>query len=72
MSNNPSFRCPVCRARQTLRDECRRCEADLRLVVRAHLRVAFLVAQRQQARTGGDRLNEQTIAAELELLAPRL
>lgn len=71
MSNNPSFRCPVCRARQTLRDECRRCEADLRLLVRAHRRVAFLVAERQQARASGNVSREQAIAAELNLLAPK-
>ncbi len=71
MSNDPSFQCPVCRARQTLRDTCRRCTADLRLVVRAHRRVAHLVAQRQRAQAEGDWLREQAVAVELSLLAPR-
>ena len=70
MSNSPDFRCPVCRARQALTDACRRCQADLRLVVRAHRRVAHLMSQQRQARVDGDRLLEQSLAAELRLLAP--
>jgi hypothetical protein len=35
MSNEPAVRCPVCRAQQTARDECRRCGADLTLYVQA-------------------------------------
>jgi hypothetical protein len=66
-----TFRCPVCRARQTLRDECRRCRADLRLVARAHRRAHYLLAQRQQARTSGDVHRERLIAAELAQLAPQ-
>lgn len=35
MSDESAFRCPVCRAVQTLRETCRRCQADLRLVMRS-------------------------------------
>ncbi|MEM9660228.1 MAG: hypothetical protein AAF961_17835 [Planctomycetota bacterium] len=72
MSSSPSFRCPVCRAQQTLRDECRRCQADLRLVVRARRRVAYPVAERRRAKADGDAAVEQQAAAELKLLAPKL
>ena len=70
MSDDPEFRCPVCRARQTLRETCRRCQADLRLVARAHRRVAYLRGQREQARMSGDRERERTLAAEVRWLAP--
>lgn len=70
MSDDPAFRCPVCRARQTLRETCRRCQADLRLVARAHRRVAYLTAQREQARGNGDRELERIFADELHWLAP--
>ena len=36
------FRCPVCRARQKLSLQCRRCKADLALVYRARNRLAHL------------------------------
>lgn len=70
-ADNPSFRCPACRARQTLREECRRCRADLSLVARAHRRVHYLIVQRQQARTCGDRRREQSLTTELQQLAPK-
>ncbi|MEX0716494.1 MAG: hypothetical protein WD066_07905 [Planctomycetaceae bacterium] len=66
----PSFRCPACRARQTLRDQCRRCAADLALVARAHRRVKFLIAQRRHARARGEQEREHALAAELRRLAP--
>jgi hypothetical protein len=70
MSDDPGFRCPVCRAAQTFRATCRRCQADLRLVVRAHRRAAYLKRQLEQARAGGDRQREQALADELRWLAP--
>lgn len=70
MSDDPAFRCPVCRAKQTLRETCRRCKADLRLVARVHRRMAYLMAQQEQARESGDREREQILAAELQWLAP--
>jgi primosomal protein N' len=72
MSNDLSFRCPVCRARQELADTCRRCNADLRLVARAHRRVAYLLSRKQIARNDGDTLRQQSIEAELKILAPNV
>jgi primosomal protein N' len=70
MSNDLEFRCPVCRAAQTLRQECRRCRADLTLVERAHRRVAWLMTERGAARADGDLSREQVITAELQQFAP--
>jgi hypothetical protein len=72
MSSDPLFRCPVCRARQTLADTCRRCEADLRLVARAHRRIAYLLSQQQLAHDEPDAARLQRIGAELIILAPRM
>lgn len=71
MSNDSAFRCPVCRAAQTMRETCRRCQADLQLVVRAHRRWAYLELARVQARACGDHRHEQVLTAELHWLAPR-
>lgn len=35
MGNDDELVCPVCRARQTPRDVCRRCRADIGLYVKA-------------------------------------
>lgn len=70
MSAEAEFRCPVCRAAQTLREVCRRCQADLSLVVRAHHRLAYLQEQRAHARASGDQERERQVAAELHWLAP--
>lgn len=70
MSNEPDFRCPVCRAKQPLQETCRRCKADLSLVVRVHRRVEYLSAQREEARASGNREREEILTAELEWLAP--
>lgn len=71
VAETPSFRCPACRARQTLREECRRCRADLTLLSRAHRRVHFLIAQQRRARAEGDRNREQLLTAELRRLQGR-
>lgn len=71
MSADPDFRCPVCRAVQTVRETCRRCRADLHLVLRAHQRLAFVKQGLEQARADGDATLEQEFAAELQWLAPR-
>jgi len=68
MSSEPPFRCSVCRARQTLRETCRRCQADLRLVVHAHRRAAYVSTQLEKARQSGDRDRETILAAELRWL----
>jgi hypothetical protein len=70
MSAEPDFRCPVCRAAQTLRETCRRCEADLSLVVRAYRRLAYVKHQRAEARASGDDERDRQLAAELRWLAP--
>lgn len=54
------FRCPVCRARQELSRECRRCKADLELVYRIRKRLEFV----QSLPASGVR------TAELHLLDP--
>lgn len=68
MSDNPAFRCPVCRAEQTLREVCRRCQADLRLVVRAHRRLDYLNAERARMRAAGNAVGEQQLATEIRWL----
>lgn len=70
MSSDPAFHCPVCRAKQALAETCRRCKADLRLVVRARRRVDYLRAQLEQAIAHGDAQQAATISAELRWLAP--
>lgn len=70
MSNDPSFRCPVCRASQTLSATCRRCQADLSLVVRARLRLEFVRRERAEAIAAGDAERERLLAGELRWLAP--
>jgi hypothetical protein len=70
MSADASFRCPVCRASQTLRETCRRCQADLRLVVGVRRRIDYLVGAREQARDNGDSQRERIVTEELRWLAP--
>jgi hypothetical protein len=71
MSDESTFRCPVCRASQTLRETCRRCQADLRLVVQARRRLAYVKLLRAEALASGDGAREQQLATELHWLAPR-
>jgi hypothetical protein len=70
MSDETDFRCPVCRAAQALRETCRRCQADLSLVVRARRRLGYLRQQQAQALSTDDDKREQQLAAELRWLAP--
>jgi hypothetical protein len=70
MSAESAFCCPVCRASQSLSETCRRCQADLRLVVRARLRLAYVKRQRGEAIARGDIDSEATYARELRWLAP--
>jgi hypothetical protein len=63
--------CPACRARQSWRDECRRCQADLRLLVRA-LRRAKSVEELLRT---GDQTNDgerQLLVDEYMMLKPGL
>lgn len=63
--------CPVCRARQPWQSTCRRCEADLRLYVKA-LR-SLHRAQRQAAadHDSGDESKSQATERYLSWLQPR-
>lgn len=70
MSADAGFRCPVCRAAQTLRETCRRCQADLRLVVRAYARLDYVERQHAEAVSRGDVASERSLANELRWLAP--
>jgi hypothetical protein len=70
MSVESEFRCPVCRAAQPLQETCRRCQADLRLVVRVQRRLAYVEQQRAAALASGDEALHQQLAAELRWLAP--
>jgi hypothetical protein len=70
MSNDPPFRCPVCRASQALSETCRRCRADLRLVVRARRRLEYVLRLQAEAVAAGDGEREQLLADELRWLAP--
>lgn len=67
MSAEPNFRCPVCRAAQPLQETCRRCRADLRLVLLAQRRLAYLQRALPLAREEDER---KRLAAELHWLAP--
>jgi hypothetical protein len=70
MSAESQFRCPVCRAAQTLRETCRRCQADLSLVVRAHRRLAHLESLLANAEARGDAEQAKQIQSELRWLVP--
>jgi hypothetical protein len=63
----PSFRCPVCRAAQPLQETCRRCRADLRLVLLAHRRLAYV---RRAAALASSEDERNQFVAELHWLAP--
>ncbi|WP_153558508.1 hypothetical protein [Roseimaritima sediminicola] len=65
------LRCPACRARQSYRQTCRRCRADLGLLVAALQRVDVLQAEIEQARAAGDHVRLAAHLAELEWLAPK-
>jgi len=71
MPEEEKFRCPVCRASQSLQSQCRRCNADLRLTMRARQRLAYLLRQRAFAIRDGDLDRREKIQCELNLLAPR-
>lgn len=70
MSNEPPFRCPVCRATQALSATCRRCRADLGLVARARERLRYVLRLQAAARDGGDPAQVQRLHAELRWLSP--
>ena len=53
-SDDHELRCPVCRAAQTPRPQCRRCGADLGLLVRALDAIRKTQQQLEQACQSGD------------------
>ena len=70
MSDDVPFRCPVCRASQTLQQTCRRCQADLSLVVRVHRRLEYVKRRQAEFLAQGDLAQARQFAAELRWLAP--
>lgn len=70
-SDLPPFRCPACRAKQVPQVQCRRCGADLTLLVRAVAYVNRLRRQLADAIERGDERTEQITRAELRRIAPR-
>lgn len=59
------FQCPACRARQSLQNECRRCSADLSLLVAAHHRITFL--QKQLGQTPDGSPAHKRLTTELQM-----
>ena len=70
MSSDTPFQCPVCRAKQALTATCRRCRADLSLVVKVQGRIAYLLDQCELACQHGDERAFSRLTAELRWLAP--
>ncbi|WP_182864600.1 hypothetical protein [Stieleria mannarensis] len=69
--SNSDFRCPACRAKQPLQPVCRRCEADLQLLVRAIEHSAALAARYEQARFRSDPHAMDSAARLIALLDPK-
>jgi hypothetical protein len=62
--------CPVCRAKQTTQVTCRRCSADLSLLVKARDSHQLAQIQVQRARAAGDFDKVQRLEAYLRWLKP--
>ncbi len=72
MVDQPTLRCPVCRARQPWQPTCRRCRADLRLLVAALDEVERLQRCQAAAIAAGDSAAAQRVAETLrEMLGNR-
>jgi len=72
MVDEPTLRCPVCRARQPHQPTCRRCQADLRLLVAALGEVERLQRCRAAAVAAGEAAAAQQAADALqEMLGSR-
>ncbi len=63
-----AFSCPACRAKQPLQPACRRCQADLSLLVAATQRAIYL--ERELSQDGLTEDHKQRLQRELKLLAP--
>ena len=66
-----TLRCPACRALQKRQSQCRRCGADLSLLVRAHDRLIFLQYRYQQSLQTGETEQSDLLLAEIRELHPR-
>jgi hypothetical protein len=62
--------CPVCRAKQTPQVTCRRCSADLSLLVQARRSQQLALAQAERAWAVGDSAKAQQLEAYLRWLKP--
>ena len=67
-SDGQTLRCPVCHARQPFQHQCRRCGADLTLLVKAKRRVAYLIDQRDAADQAHDQIRVDRLQKELQQL----
>ncbi len=65
------FRCPACRAKQRPQDACRRCGADLKLLLRAIRHLDRLRARLADAIERADHETERATRAEIRRFAPR-
>ena len=64
------LRCPACRAQQPWQAQCRRCRADLQLLVAALRRSRFLVQQLNDDTCDLDGQRRDQYRRELRLLNP--
>ena len=62
--------CPVCRAKQECQATCRRCAADLSLLVKATRSQRLAEAQVREAREFGDQAEVARLEAYLHWLRP--
>lgn len=62
--------CPVCRAKQTSQVTCRRCSADLGLLVKARASQHLARLQAKGARAAGDFAMAERLEAYLRWLKP--
>lgn len=63
--------CPVCRARQPWQSACRRCQADLRLYVKALRSLHTVQRQAAVAHDAGDETKRRATERYLAWLQPR-
>jgi hypothetical protein len=71
LAEQQRLRCPACRASQHWQDRCRRCNADLSLLVRAHRRLLCLRRRYRQALLTGETGQAARLLAEIRQLHPK-
>ncbi len=72
MTKLPEYRCPVCRATRPGQDQCRRCQADLRLVQRCWETSNRLLVRCKAIDAAMDSAERVELEHRLKLFAPRL